>query len=268
MSLLDKIKDAANDAGIKIPEVNSSSITGKNGQNSNSTNGINNSTSGLYDPQLEKLIELAIADGQITEQERQVLFKKAEFFGIDADEFEMVLQAKLFEHNKATTPSAPMIGNVPPPPASSKYGEMKKCPACGAIIQAYTTKCPDCGFEFSHIEANHSIQTLFKMLSDVDQSAKWYSNSTAKKITIIGNFPIPTTKEDILEFLSMAVPQSKFTFRDRLRHGTSNSKEERLAKAWRAKSEQVIMKAKFSINDDKYTLAEIANYAKELKIKF
>ena len=40
-----------------------------------------------------------------------------------------------------------------------------------------------------------------------------------------------------------------------------------VAKAWKSKCEQVIMKARFSMKEDKATLAEIERYAKELKIK-
>lgn len=36
---------------------------------------------------------------------------------------------------------------------------------------------------------------------------------------------------------------------------------------WKAKCEQIIMKAKFSMKDDKKILEEILEYAKELKIK-
>lgn len=38
--------------------------------------------------QLIKLIDLALADGQITEKERNVILKKASELGIDADEVE------------------------------------------------------------------------------------------------------------------------------------------------------------------------------------
>lgn len=268
MSLLDKIKDAANDAGIKIPEVNLSSITGKNGQNTNSTNGTNKSTSGLYDPQLEKLIDLAIADGQITEQERQVLFKKAESFGIDSDEFEMVLQAKLYERNHIPDTSSQLAhpNNASSVPTSNKYGSIRKCPACGSLIQSFSTKCPDCGYEFSHVSANHSIETLFNMLNDADMSAKLFDNTTRKKITIIENFPIPTTKEDILEFLTHSVPLSKMSFLER--HDSYPNKALKIKRAWFEKSGQVIMKAKFSLSEDKELMSEISKYAKELKIKF
>jgi uncharacterized membrane protein YebE (DUF533 family) len=45
-------------------------------------------------PEIEKLIDLAVTDGQITEKERNVIFKKAAEYGVDADEVEMVLEAK------------------------------------------------------------------------------------------------------------------------------------------------------------------------------
>ncbi|MBQ5895480.1 MAG: hypothetical protein IIW75_02790 [Bacteroidaceae bacterium] len=51
----------------------------------------------LYDPALENLINVALADGELTEKEKQILFRKAEAAGIDLDEFEMVLEARLFE---------------------------------------------------------------------------------------------------------------------------------------------------------------------------
>jgi acetolactate synthase regulatory subunit len=52
---------------------------------------------GLYDSQMEKLIDLALVDGELTEKKKQILFKRAEEKGIDLDEFEMVLDAKIFE---------------------------------------------------------------------------------------------------------------------------------------------------------------------------
>lgn len=50
----------------------------------------------MYNEQLEKLIDYALADGELTEKEKQVLFKKAESMGVDLDEFEMVLDALPF----------------------------------------------------------------------------------------------------------------------------------------------------------------------------
>ena len=54
----------------------------------------------MYNEEVEKLIEMALLEGELTERERQILLSKAEAMGINLDEFEMVLEAKLFEKNK------------------------------------------------------------------------------------------------------------------------------------------------------------------------
>ena len=54
----------------------------------------------MYNEQLEELINAALEDGVLTEKEKQVLFKKAQSMGIDLDEFEMVLDARLVKLQK------------------------------------------------------------------------------------------------------------------------------------------------------------------------
>lgn len=245
----------------------------------------------MYNEQIEKLIELALADGELTEKEKQILFKRAEAAGIDLDEFEMVLDARLFEKNKANTEATSISA-----PKSDKFGDIKKCPSCGAIVQSFNTKCSDCGHDFSNIESNASINKLFKMLDDVESGrkddegisvgkaiggmfAKAYGfggvgdKVNNRKKEIIKNFPIPTTKEDILEFLALAVPNARkqgnfFT------SGAFNSPANERNKLhneffpiWKGKCEQIIMKARFSMKEDTKTLTEIENYAQQLGIK-
>ena len=57
----------------------------------------------MYNEQLEKLIEIALVDGILSDKEREILKRKAVSQGHDEDEFEMVLEAKLYEkqQNKA-----------------------------------------------------------------------------------------------------------------------------------------------------------------------
>lgn len=238
------------------------------------------SSEGLYNPQLEKLIDLALADGELTEKEKQVLFKKAEAMGVDLDEFEMVLDARLYEHNQAQS----VTTTSQAAPTSNKFGDVKKCPTCGAMIQSFTTKCPECGFEFRNVEANCSIQRLFALLIEAEANSKedakgllgglgraygdMFSRSfggtkdTRKKKAIIQNFPIPNTKDDILEFLTLALPLAKKPkFFD-----TSKERYE-MYPVWKAKCEQIIMKARFSMKDDPETLAEINEYGKQIGIK-
>lgn len=46
-------------------------------------------------PEIEKLVKLAVADGEITETERAVILRKAEKLGEDIDEVELILGGEL-----------------------------------------------------------------------------------------------------------------------------------------------------------------------------
>lgn len=236
----------------------------------------------MYNEQLEELIEIALLDGELTEKEKQVLFNKAKSLGIDLDEFEMVLNARLYaiKKNKGEDIS----------PKSDKYGDVKKCPACGSIVQPFKTVCDDCGHVFSNIDTSSSIKRLMKKLEDTELKRKGDVGSNAlkalgaqfarafgsvdkieqEKKDIIRNFPIPNTKEDIVEFLALAVSCAK-----RRREHYFDSSDSRLSvqkhnefvPVWYSKCEQIIVKAKFMLKDDPAMLNEIMGYAKELGIK-
>jgi hypothetical protein len=230
----------------------------------------------MYSEKIENLINLALADGELTEKEKQVLFKNAEAEGIDLDEFEMVLDAKVFERTKSKT-EVPTVS-----PQSNKMGDVKKCPACGAIIQSFQTRCADCGHEFRNVDSNSSINEFFKKLNEFENNqssdalsqfgsvfskAMGVDKITNQKRTLISNFPIPNTKEDILEFLALALPNAKKTGNFLTQNNGANKSHNDFVPTWKAKCEQIIMKARFLMKDDKKTLEEIEFYAKELKIK-
>ena len=72
----------------------------------------------MYNEQLEKLIQAALADGVLTDKERAILLKRAKSFGIDEDEFEMVLESRLSQWKKehgAKPESAPPMPKVGKP---------------------------------------------------------------------------------------------------------------------------------------------------------
>ena len=230
------------------------------------------SSDGIYGNYMEHLIDMALADGELTEKEKQVLFKKAEANGIDLDEFEMVLDARLYEKQKSMKTSQPVATGAAP--KSEKYGDVRKCPGCGAIVESYTTRCPECGYEFNNIGNVSSFNLLSSKLEALENKktggvflgAFKDLSINKQKVSLINGFPVPTTKEDILEFVSMATPLAKPATKFMLLSGL-DSEEYDIAKAWKAKCEQVIMKARFSMKEDKATLAEIESYAQELKIK-
>lgn len=120
----------------------------------------------MYNEQLEKLIEMALMDGELTEKEKQILFKKAESFGVDLDEFEMVLEAKL--HQLKTKAN------------ETKRENVNKCPSCGEIIHGLSQVCSSCGYVLNKSTIagenskglNDSIDQLENLIIDVKSSPK------------------------------------------------------------------------------------------------
>lgn len=201
----------------------------------------------MYNEKIEALINAALADGELTEKEKQILFKRAEEEGIDLDEFEMVLDARLYNLDK-TRQSDPKMAA----PKSDKFGDIKKCPACGAIVASYKGKCDDCGYEFENIQAN-STSTLLadKLLRETD---------VRKKIEIIETFPIPITKADLIEFLTSLKPRILGEYSE-------------LTDAYLKKYQECVEKSKVAFSNDKQILpfvAELENiekYVKSVKTK-
>lgn len=233
MGLYDNLKDKALQKAQELASQAQQSIqdaqTTRKGNNAAQQSYVNNSTQSesssniqmqtptkdedLYDHNLEKLIDAALADGVLTEKEKQVLFKKAQQMGIDLDEFEMVLDARLvklkkqeakenkqYELEMAKAKQAPKSA-----PSSNKYGDVRKCPSCGAIVEAYTAVCPQCGYAFSNVEAVSSWGRLAKELDKIEAESSTLSSFGLKKYNRIAatikNFPVPLAKADLLEFI-------------------------------------------------------------------
>lgn len=125
----------------------------------------------MYDVKIEQLIKAALADGVLTEKEKQILFKRAQEQGIDLDEFEMVLDARLVELQKAEQEKREKSA-----PKSTKFGDVRKCPVCGALVPALAVSCEHCGYEFSGVEASSSSQILSRKIAEIKDAASIRKN--------------------------------------------------------------------------------------------
>jgi hypothetical protein len=96
-------------------------------------------------PEIEKLIDLALADGQVTEKERNVILKKAVELRVDADEVEMVLDGRL--HQLAQNKNVKV--------------QIQKCLSCGNFINGLSNVCDACGY------INQSSSTNTSNLNDL-----------------------------------------------------------------------------------------------------
>ena len=190
----------------------------------------------MYNEQIEALISAALADGMLTEKEKQVLFKKAQAQGIDLDEFEMVLDARLVELEKAEKAKAAASA-----PKSNKVGDVKKCPNCGAIVQSYQGVCAECGYAFENIEVNYASKELSNLLMK--------AKSEKDMATIIDTFPIPMEKAALIAFATWLAPQSLDV-------------QNPLSKSYQKKYDEVINKAKVTFANDKDILPLITQHEK------
>jgi hypothetical protein len=217
-------------------------------------------------PEIEKLIDFAIADGQITEKERKVILNKAIEFGVDVDEVEMILDAKLFQIE------------VDKPKQKEKAGNIKTCPACGSSVKALELICNQCGHEFTNVKANSTLLKLLDQIEKINtkqikisplvkgaigEHAKKNQDEMERnklKSELIENFPIPNTREDILEFLAYSLSKGKEnTYMSYFGEGFSTSG------AWRKKADEIIIKSKIMFKADVEFSKQLVQYENDLK---
>lgn len=99
-------------------------------------------------------------------------------------------------------------------------GEIHKCPNCGEILDAFVTKCPTCGFEIRGTKGGaNKVEELAEKLQK--------ANNTSKNKELISNFYVPNTKEDIIEFFTLAVSPKLMMIMNARKRGVQN-----LIKPW------------------------------------
>lgn len=129
------------------------------------------------------------------------------------------------------------------------------CPACGEVVGKNETKCPACGFEIRDASEG-SIALLSEKLDKIeamrprknkDDEEDEISATDKRKINLIQTWPIPNTKEDLYEFMSMASGNATSS-----RGFFASATDIALMSAWLSKFEQSYTKAErlFGADDD------------------
>ena len=205
----------------------------------------------MFSEELESVIEAALADGTLTAKEREVLHKRAAAEGVDPDELDVVIEGRLAKMKREED-------WLRPAPPSDKFGDVKKCPRCGEPVEPMAVKCSACGYEFRNVEALKSSQRLAEKLEAINEAYRGKkieqdagfgqkvdvtgSRVAREQVTAIKNFPVPTTKEDLLDFaISMQSKWNSSTLSDRL---------EGLESAYKAKYDECVNKAQVLFPND------------------
>ena len=223
----------------------------------------------MFSKELEEFIEAALADGVLTDKERAVLYKRAQAEGIDSDELDVIVEGRLAKMKKQED------GLRPTPPqnlVNLKYGKVIKCPNCGAEVLGGSAVCAECGYAFSNVSANSSVERLQKKLDEINSqqqnrpdnlfsSNRFELAKTRNKMDVISTFPVPNTRADLLEFMTMLHSKVSSTGP---RNGYSFGGED-LSYAYWLLYTNCINKAKLSFNKDKDFESYFALYEKELQ---
>lgn len=141
---------------------------------------------------------------------------------------------KVSDHDRFCANCGAAINQSTPHPLKEREtvyeGKIHKCPHCGELLNSFVVCCPACGYELRGRTATYSVQSFYNDLNRMQ--------TIAQKSQLIRNFPIPNTKEDIIEFMILA--SSNIIGED----------EKDIYEAWLSKFEQVYQKALILFSGD------------------
>lgn len=136
-----------------------------------------------------------------------------------------------------------------------------RCPNCGRVINSFTRNCTACGFELRNIGTSSAVREFTLKLENLEKRrcespnglSFFYNNifisrTDEQEISLIPNYSIPNTKEDMLEFIILATSNINYESFDSTNTKITKS-EKALAEAWRSKIKQVYEKARMSYGD-------------------
>ena len=251
-----------------------------------------------FSEKLNALITSAVADGEISDLERQVLIRNAQAEGVAMDEFVMVLEARLYERRQelsrmqkqeqSAAEAAKLAAMRAAAPASSpqKRNALDRCPHCNAPVKQLATSCPECGYEYPIGMAGNQGTASERLARKIEEAREKAENAPKKgngllnmyisslngsiyhdKVTdaqamAIKNFPVPTNKTDILDLFTTCATNSQYSWMM-----NSDKMEKTIAKAYKNKAVEILIKARIVLKDDPGLLREIEETASKFKIK-
>lgn len=141
----------------------------------------------MFSEELEMLIDAAIADGEISEKERAILHKRAQAEGVDTDELDMIVDARIAKAKKAAAEEAEYWAD------EDVEKEEKK-----SALKLHLEKLD----EISRKNFQDIKGSIWKGTDDIS------ADEQRKKATLeaIKSFYVPKDKEELLELINFLKP--------------------------------------------------------------
>lgn len=137
---------------------------------------------------------------------------------------------------------------VTPTRAQPTQPHLTKCPNCGQELSSFQGNCPACGCEIRNVAVSNAIKQFSEKLSEIEKRASQANlekppttdTSTLEAATLIRNYVVPNSREDLFEFLIIARSHINGL-------GSIKRNNIHLLNAWEAKVEQVYEKGRLTL---------------------
>ena len=142
-------------------------------------------------------------------------------------------------------------------------GRIHKCPSCGQALNALSVVCPSCGYELRDTSAALSLRELSARLQEITSHPnKGVKQTLIERLrrdatdvddqaaALIKAFPIPNTREDLIEFIITSAANINVDAFNEMRKGGLSSSDIAMSHAWLSQLEQAYQKASIVLSGE------------------
>lgn len=124
----------------------------------------------MFSERLENLIEAALQDGVLTDQEKVAIINRAQNEGEDISEVEIYIQSLLQKRQQEQALENKKERAIQAKEELEEVREhskkLRKCPKCGTYVPNLSNVCPGCGFVIDTATTDRIIVLLIKTLEE------------------------------------------------------------------------------------------------------
>ncbi len=168
----------------------------------------------MFSERLEKLIQAALQDGILTEQEKKAIIKRAEAEGEDINEVDIYIQSLMQERQQKLAQEVQEVetkrivaqkkereARIATEIEEQKQRDvlMRKCPVCGEIIPALTNVCPGCHHVIKSYDSDkEAMELMSKILkASNDLEVDWFGEFNTNEECCKDYFPMLAELESL-----------------------------------------------------------------------
>lgn len=162
----------------------------------------------MFSDELRELVDMTLVDGRLDENEKKVLIKRAQAEGADIAELELYIQALLQKRNIRQQEDEMQQAERTMQQRKEAMGGI--CPMCGRQLRPMAVMC-DCGYIIQQSRRSQAVADLSAAIENANRIEPNERKRTKMIVSIVNTAVVPSTEQDIIEFLDMAAANSQLS---------------------------------------------------------